>query len=154
MHSEDFSGPGPAMGQSSAKRCNHKEIASKSKFAAADALGILFWAAVKAPLHTLVILMGSFSLITAIGPFIAGFAGFAAAPNAHVTQKVANGASLYLVRPVVNGVFMAATEAAVREQNTIVNPSNTGTLTAQQVSALRGMQKNGTQVRYIINKKP
>lgn len=138
-------------GQTASKRANYREIASKSKFAAADAIVLLFWATVKAPISTLVIVMGTCSIITGVGPFIAGFGGFSTAPNAHPTQKLANGVSLYFARPVINGVVMAATEATLRDQNTIANPANPGTLTAQQVSALRGMQKNNAQVRYIIN---
>jgi len=147
--SEEFGGMMSGGGSRKTKK-NWKAEVEASDFAIGGVLNHLFWATVKQPGHTLLGIFGVIGVFTSIGPFFMGIVGLGVADNAPITQKMANGASLGLVRPVINGFAYAVTANSLQEQNRLVKPNSNGALTAQQVKALSGY--TSTKIQYVTNR--
>lgn len=151
--SDDFAPSMPAPTATAKKsKGKGKALVESSDFAIGElAIGFM-WAAWKQPGKTIVGVFGIMGVISAIGPFVMGFAGFEVAPNAPLNERVANSASMRFARPVMSGAVYAVTEASLRQQNQYVNPQNTGTLTPTQVKALQ-TQMNQSRGVFITYKK-
>jgi hypothetical protein len=148
--SEEF---GSMMGMGGGSRKSKKDWKAEvesSDFAIGGVFSFLFWATVKQPGKTLLGIFGAIGVFSSIGPFMMGIVGLGVADNAPLTQKMANGASLGIVRPVVNGFAYAVTANSLQEQNKLANPKSNGTLTTQQVKALSGY--TSTKIMYVTNK--
>jgi hypothetical protein len=141
--SEDFEPAMPVASPSKKSSKNlGKQLVEKSDFAVGELFVGFMWAMVKQPGKTILGVFGIIGAVGSIGPFIMGFGGFEVAPNAPMTEKLANTASLHIARPVANGALYAVTEASLRKQNQYINPQNTGTLTPTQVKALQRQMQN------------